>query len=193
MRGDRSQIIFEMYSKNFHILKIIYSADLPHQHDARHRILDVAQPIRPFSHAPQASQFICHAKNVVYDVAYPMHVWRLFINLEIHAREARWPRCTLCSSRAHVSRHMLHGYEKDKKKEEKKRRHRSLRDGRCRNVDEHAVERIKTIVMQLRGRFASYRLGRWVELIIPSFSPPCNYNVTKRAHNTPRNADRCES
>lgn len=90
------------------------------KHDAKHRILDVEQPIRPFSHAPQVSQFICHAKNVVYDVAYPMHVWRLFINLEIHAREARWPRCTLCSSRAHVSRRMLHGYEKDPKKGKKK-------------------------------------------------------------------------
>lgn len=45
-----------------------------------------------------------------------------------------------------------------RKKIGKKEKTRSLRNGKCRNADEHAVERIKTIVMQLRGRFSLYRL-----------------------------------
>lgn len=116
------------------------------------------KPIRPFSHVPQTSQFICHAKNVMCDVAYPMHVWRLFINFKyMHAK--RVDLGAHCVPRGHTYLGTCYVDMRKKKKKEKKRRHRSLRNGRCRNVDEHAVEWIKTI-MQLRGRFPSYRLRR---------------------------------
>lgn len=119
--------------------------------------------IRPFS---QAFHLSAMQRNVTYDVAYPMHVWRLFVNLKMHAH---WSRRTLCFSRSHrISAHATWIRERRKKKNE--RRHRSLRNRRCRNVDEHAVEWIKTIVMRLRGWSSSYRSGRWVELIILSFS-----------------------
>lgn len=117
-------------------------------------------------------------RNVTYDVVYPMHVWRLFANLKMHAR---WPRRTLCSSRPHrISAHATWIRERRKKKRKK-------------DIEIFVMEGVgtststlsnglKRLLMRLRGRSPSYRSGRWVRLIIPSFFfVPCNYDVTKNS------------